>query len=60
MFDNSKPLSLVGVLFAIVGVVGYAVFGWRFGGDSSTAANVLALVAVVGALGATLLRRTRS
>ena len=60
VFDSSNPLPIVGLLFAIVGVGGYGVFGWRFGGDSSTAANVLALVAVVVAIGATLWRRTRT
>lgn len=59
MFDNTSPLPLVGFLFAIAGLVGYVVFGWRFGGDSSEIVNVLALVAVFVAVGATLWRRER-
>jgi hypothetical protein len=57
VFDDSNPLPIVGLLFATVGLVGYVVFGWRFGGDSTTAANVLALAAVAVAIGATLWRR---
>lgn len=57
MLNNSRPLPLVGALFAVVGIVGYVVFGWRFGGDSSTVANALAIVAVLIAIGATVWRR---
>ncbi|WP_232702589.1 hypothetical protein [Halobacterium wangiae] len=59
MFDSSNPLPIVGLLFAVVGVVGYVVFGWRFGGDSSAVANALALVAVAIAVSVTVWRRRR-
>lgn len=55
MPDSSKLLPLAGLLACIVGVVGYVVFGWRFGGDTSSPVAVgVALVAVALAVGSTL------
>lgn len=57
MARNSQRLTLVALAFAVVGVVGYTVFGWRFGGDSSPIALVLAGLAVALAVGSELYDR---
>ncbi|UPV76010.1 hypothetical protein M0R89_08105 [Halorussus limi] len=48
--NQSKPALLLGVLFAVVAVVGYVGLGWRFGGESSPVAVGLALVGVAAAV----------
>jgi hypothetical protein len=48
--------TAIGVLFAVVGAVGYVVFGWRLGGASGTLPTVLAGVAVTVAIGLTVYR----
>ncbi|WP_276280472.1 hypothetical protein [Halorussus caseinilyticus] len=48
--DQPKPAQLLGALAAVVAVIGYVAFGWRFGGDSDPAAVGLALVAVAAAV----------
>lgn len=32
--SQSTPLQYVGVIVALIAIVGYTMFGWRFGGDS--------------------------
>lgn len=48
--SQSKLAQVVGLVVAAVAVVGYVVFGWRFGGESSPVAVGLALVAVAAAV----------
>ncbi|MFC4448780.1 hypothetical protein [Halorussus aquaticus] len=48
--NESRTATLLGVLAAAVAVVGYVVFGWRFGGDSNPVALGFALLAVVAAV----------
>jgi membrane protein YdbS with pleckstrin-like domain len=55
--NESPPLQLVAAAIALVAVVGYVVFGWRFGGESNTLSTALAVVAVAIAIGATAYRR---
>lgn len=55
--NESPSLQLVAAAIALVAVVGYVAFGWRFGGDSSTMSTALAVVAVAIAIGATAYRR---
>lgn len=50
---GSKPLTLVGLTFALVAVVGYVALGWRFGDGNQLTFVVGALVATL-ALGTTL------
>jgi len=57
MSVQSRPLPLVGLLFAVVAAVGYVAFGWRFGGDSSPVVLALAAVAVALAVGSELRSR---
>ncbi|MFC7199709.1 hypothetical protein [Halospeciosus flavus] len=49
--SQSKLLQSLGVIAALVGLVGYVVFGWRFGEGGGVVPNALgvafALVAVV-------------
>jgi len=54
---QSRRLPLVGLLFAVVAAVGYLAFDWQFGGDSSPVVLVLALAAVVVAVGSELRSR---
>jgi ABC-type Fe3+-siderophore transport system permease subunit len=54
---QSRPLPLVGLLFAVVAAVGYVAFDWRFGGDSSPVVLALAAVAVALAVGSELRSR---
>ena len=55
--NESPSLQLVAAAIALVAVVGYVVFGWRFGGESNTLSTALAVVAVAIAIGATAYRR---
>jgi len=50
MRSRSRIGTVVGLAMFVVAVVGYVVYGWRFGGDSSTVATALALVAVAVAI----------
>ena len=54
MRSSSTLGVVVGLLAFVVGLVGYVFLGWRFGGGSSDFATVLAIVAVVVAVGVTL------
>jgi hypothetical protein len=58
MPGRSASVSWIAVLMAVVGVIGYTVFGWRFGdGTSNPIAFALAIVAVGIAAVATLRER---
>lgn len=53
--DSNRVTTLVAVLAAVVGLVGYVVFGWRFDGSSSgPLVTALAVVAVLVAVVSTL------
>ena len=53
----SRPLPLVGLLFAVTAAVGYVAFDWRFGGDSNPLVLALAGLAVAVAVGSELRSR---
>lgn len=58
MPGHSGRFTWIGVLVAVVAVVGYTVFGWRFGdGTTSPIAFGVALVAVGVAVVAALRER---
>lgn len=50
MRSRSRLGFLVGLGFALVGVVGYIFFGWRFGGPTDPLAVAFAMIAVVAAV----------
>ena len=49
--SGSRLGTLVGLAFAAVAVVGYAVFGWRFDGSSGPLPVAIAILAVAVAVG---------
>lgn len=55
MLDGLRTDSRVGfgvaVVAAVVGLVGYTVFGWRFGGDGGGVSTVIGAVVAVVAVG---------
>ena len=55
--SSSKSLQFIGALAAVVGVIGYVVFGWRFGETDGTIPFVLGAVCVVIAVGWELYQR---
>lgn len=56
--SQSRLLQYVGVAAALVAVVGFVVFGWRFGGESDGATPlVVGAVCAAVALGWTIYRR---
>lgn len=58
MPGRSRRFTWIGVLFALVAVVGYTVFGWRFSdGTSNPIAFGIALMAVGVAIVATVRER---
>jgi len=50
MLFQSKLSRIVGVAAALVGVIGHAVFGWRFGGGGSDLSRALGAVVAVFAI----------
>jgi hypothetical protein len=52
---SSGTLAYVGVAFAVVGIAGWALFGWEFEGSGTVPTAIGALAALV-AVGATLYR----
>jgi hypothetical protein len=59
MRSQSRVVRAIAVLAFVVGLAGYTVFGWRFGGGTdSPVALVLALLAVAVAAGTTLRNRS--
>ncbi|MFB6267594.1 MAG: hypothetical protein ABEI31_08040 [Halodesulfurarchaeum sp.] len=55
--SRSPGLKLLGVLAAVVGAVGFLVFGWRFGGGSGDLPFLLGVGAAILALGWSVYRR---
>ncbi|WP_458206112.1 hypothetical protein [Haladaptatus sp. NG-SE-30] len=53
---QSRPFQLVGFLAFLVGLVGYTLFGWRFDSTGNPVVTGLAIVCVVVAVAATVLR----
>lgn len=56
-WSRSQPIRYVGVAFAIVAVVGFAAFGWRFGETDGAIPTALGVAAVAIAVGVELYRR---
>lgn len=56
--SSSKSLQYIGLLVAAVAVIGYVVFGWRFGETDSVIPFMLGAVCVVIAVGWELYQRT--
>jgi hypothetical protein len=55
--SRSTVLTIAGALACVLGVVGYVVFGWRFGGPTDPIAVVVALGCVALAVGSYVLDR---
>ncbi|MDH5019559.1 hypothetical protein [Halobacterium rubrum] len=47
MFRDAGRLQVVGIVFAVVAVVGTVAFDWQFGGDTGPVPFALATLAVV-------------
>lgn len=56
-YSQSKPLQYAGALVALIAIVGYLVFDWRFGATDVIVPLALGLVCVVLAVGWTLYQR---
>lgn len=56
----SKPLQYVGVLVALIALVGYSVFGWRFGEANGVLPLTIGILGAVIAVGWTLSQRLGS
>ncbi|MFC6836896.1 hypothetical protein [Halomarina ordinaria] len=54
--SRSPTLQWVGLAAFVVALVGFVVFGWRFGGESDTFPFALGVAVAVLALGWTLRR----
>jgi hypothetical protein len=50
MLFQSTLSRYIGVVAALVGVIGYAVFGWRFGGGGLDPSSVLGAVVAAFAI----------
>lgn len=55
--SRSKPLQYLGAVVALLAIVGYTVFGWRFGETDSIAPFAIGVVIAVFAVGWTLYQR---
>lgn len=55
--SRSGPLALLGILAAVVGVVGFVVFGWRFGEATGPLPLALGVLFAAVAVVVTLLNR---
>jgi ABC-type phosphate transport system permease subunit len=55
--SRSAVLTVVGAVACVVGIVGYVVFGWRFGGGTDPVAVAVALGCVALAVGSYVLDR---
>lgn len=55
--DGSKLVGVVGLIAAAIGVVGYTVFGWRFGQADGPVPFALGLLAALLAIVWTVARR---
>lgn len=55
--SESRPLRIAGLLTFVIGLVGYAIFGWRFGGDADPVSTVLGVVFAAAAIAWTVWNR---
>lgn len=55
--SQSTALQYVGALVALVALVGYVVFGWRFGETDGTLPLAIGVACAIIAVGWTLYRR---
>lgn len=55
--SQSKPLQYIGALIALIALVGYVAFDWRFGETDGVLPVALGLVCVVIAVGWTVYQR---
>lgn len=58
--SQSKPLQYIGVLVALLAIVGYTVFGWRFGEAGSTIPFAVGATVATFAVGWTLYQQISS
>lgn len=56
--SSSQTLQYVGVIAAVIGVIGYVVFGWRFGDTDAPLPFVFGVLCVGIAVGWELYRRS--
>ncbi len=54
---RSKLVVFVGVLAAVVGAIGYTMFGWRFGGEGPAIATWIGVAVAIFAVVVTIYRR---
>lgn len=47
---QSRLSQYIGAGAALIGIVGYAIFGWRFGGTGSVSSNALGVAVAVFAI----------
>lgn len=52
-----KPLQYIGTLVALIALVGYVVFDWRFGEDNGILPVAIGISCVILAVGWTLYQR---
>ncbi|SDY85547.1 hypothetical protein SAMN05216564_11212 [Halopenitus persicus] len=55
--SQAKPLQYIGALVALIALVGYVVFDWRFGETNGVLPLVIGIVCVVIAVGWKLYQR---
>lgn len=55
--SQSKPLQYIGALVALIAIIGYVVFGWRFGETDGILPLALGIGCAVLAIGWTLYQR---
>lgn len=58
--SRSKPLQYIGIATALLALVGYTVFGWRFGESGGTTPFAVGAAVAVFAVGWTLYQRLSS
>lgn len=56
MQSRSRLGSLIGLAFAVIGVIGVVFLGWRFGGPTDPLALAFGIAAVVAAVVVTVRR----
>lgn len=55
--SQSKPLQYIGALVALIAIVGYVVFDWRFGETDGILPLAIGIICVILAVGSTLYQR---
>ena len=58
--SESKPLQYLGAIVALIAVVGYVVFGWRFGETDGVLPLAIGILGAIIAVGWTLYQRLGS